>query len=75
MSSAVGRLSVLLKRLCDKQCGSRPDQEQSDQHPNCLSVCRNKSLTKHLNAADEFSRRHFQMLFFVGGEGLKTVYE
>ena len=50
-----------------------PDQTAPDLGPDCL-YAKFSPQRKHLHGADDFSRRYFQMLFFVGGEGLKQSF-
>ena len=64
--ATVYRLMVLLKGLRSKQCGPRSDCSSMSSLIWDHSVCRYAEIShwrKHLHAADDFSRRHFQMCF------------
>ena len=60
---------ICLSSACDfqslfcKQCGPRSDEEQSDQGPHCLPVCKNR----FEKFARIFSRRHKQTTFSDAG--------
>ena len=62
-----------LRRLYGKQCG--PDQEQSVLGSRCLLLYLICSNVLQLFAADDFSRLHFQMDFFLGALMVKNKFK
>ena len=73
MSSVLSSL-FHLKRLCSKQCGFRSDCSSRSSLIWIRIVCLYAEISpwcKHLHTADDFRRRHFQMLFFRGSQWVK----
>ena len=69
MSSAFSRLLKCLRSLYGKNCGPRSDCSYRSSLFWVYAVCfytKFVSNIRQLFAADDFSRRHFQMHFFLG---------
>ena len=63
-------LLVHLKSLCSKKCGPRSDCSfRIWVHTVCLHI-EISHRHKHLHSADDFSRQHFQMHFFIADKVL-----
>ena len=66
-----------LRSLCGKQCGPRSDCSHRSSLIWVLDVCFYTSFVsnaRQLFAADDFSRRHFQMHFFLGALRFNILY-
>ena len=70
------RLLKCLRSLCGKQCGPRSDCSYRSSLFWVHAVCFYAyivSNVRQLFAADDFSRRHFQMHFFLGALRVKNI--